>query len=88
MVQFHGTDAETVERRLAETAEDDRRRVRLYWQSALLLVAWPAIGVGVMAWGFQMDDPSTGQAIFFAGAALADAGILGTLVWAYRRFGE
>jgi hypothetical protein len=86
MLHFHGTDSASVERRLAEIADDERRNTGIYWRAVLSLLFWPALGVLGMAWGFGMDDSVWGPTIFYSSAALADAGILGTVVWAYRRF--
>jgi hypothetical protein len=69
-------------------AEVARERRRLYWKAALLLVLWPAVGVALMAWGFQMDDQQLGRTIFNAGVIGANVGIAGTLIWAYVRWTE
>jgi hypothetical protein len=66
----------------------ERERRRLFWKAALLLVLWPALGVALMAWGFQMDDQQLGSTLFNAGVIGANLGIAGTLVWAYIRWVE
>ena len=87
MLKLHHPDPENLERRLAEHAEDERRQRGIYRRSLLLFVLWPAIAVGVMAWGFQMSDETWGQTIFYAGALIGNLGVAGTLVWAYRNWG-
>ena len=81
----HPTDPSAIERRLAQTAEDERHDRRAFLRTLALLVFWPALGVVGMGWGFQMDDLVRGQAVFYASAALANLGILGTLFAAYDR---
>ena len=85
MPRFHDTDPESVDRRLREVAEEERRQGGVVRRAILWLAVWIATGIGLMAWGFQMDDQLWGPTIFLAGAALGNAGIVGTLVWAYRR---
>ena len=84
-MRFHETDAASIERRLTEIAEDERRERRLFWRTALLLVLWPAAGLAGMAWGFQMNHEAIGQGVFLGSAAVADVGILVTLYLAHRR---
>lgn len=47
-------------------------------------VASVAAALLIMSWGFSMDDPEWGPAIFFAGAMVGNIGIVLTLLWAYR----
>jgi hypothetical protein len=73
----------------ADTGDDDSgRHRRLYRRTLLLLVLWPLVGLAVMAWGFQMDHQERGRTIFFAGVAIANLGIAGTLIWAYVNWEE
>lgn len=83
-MRFHGTDPASIERRLQEIAEVERRDRRALWRTILLLVFWPVLGLVGMAWGFQMNDPTWGQTVFLASVAVADLGILGTLYAAHR----
>jgi hypothetical protein len=84
-MHFHGTDTASIERRLAEIAEDERRDRNAFLRTLALLVFWPTVGVVVMGWGFQMDDPVWGPVIFLLAAVVADLGILGTMLSAYHR---
>jgi hypothetical protein len=87
-MQLRAKDPESIERRLAElawVAEQERQDRRAFLWTCALLVLWPIAGVLGMGWGFQMDDPVWGPAIFLGSAAGADLGILGTVVAAYRR---
>jgi hypothetical protein len=84
-MQFHGTDPASIERRLAEIAEDERRDRNALFRTIGLLVLWPTVGLLGMGWGFQMDDPVWGPVIFLLSAIVADLGILGTLLAAYYR---
>ena len=79
------TDPASVERRLGEIAEVERTERRNLRRALLHLLFWPAVGIGGMAWGFQMNDDVWGPAIFYASAALGNAGILITLVAVLRR---
>ena len=76
---------ESIDRRLEEIADLERRDRRALVRTVLLLLFWPALGLAGMAWGFQMNDALWGQTIFLASAAIGNAGILITLVMAYRR---
>jgi hypothetical protein len=87
MMRFHGTDPASIERRLAEIAEDERRDRRAFFRTLGLLVFWPVVGLVGMGWGFQMDDPVWGPVIFLLAAIVADLGILGTMLSAYFRDG-
>ena len=80
-----GTDPTTVERRLGEIAEVERRERGNLRRALLHLVLWPALGIAGMAWGFGMSDGLWGPTIFYASAALGNAGILITLVAVLRR---
>lgn len=81
---FHETDPESVRRRLSEIGEEEQRHGRAYRKAVLLLILWPVLGLPLMAWGFQMNDPVWGSTVFYGGAALANIGIVATLAWAYR----
>jgi hypothetical protein len=84
-MRFHGTDPASIERRLAEIAEDERRDRNAFLRTIALLVFWPLAGLVGMGWGFQMDDPVVGPVVFLFSAILADLGILGTMLHAYYR---
>ena len=88
MASFHGTDPESIARRLAElavAAEEERQDRRAFARTIGLLLFWPAVAILGMAWAFQMDDPTVGQAVFYLFVAVGDLGILVTLLWAYLR---
>ena len=86
-MRLRAKDPAQIERRLAELEWDraERRDRRDFLWTCALLVLWPAAGILGMAWGFQMDDPVWGPAVFLGAAVCADLGILGTVVAAYRR---
>lgn len=83
-IRFHETDPASIERRLGEIADVERRDRRNLRRTIALLILWPVLGVGGMAWGFGMSDPVWGQAIFLGSVALTDLGILGTIYAAHR----
>lgn len=88
MVSFHGTDPESIRRRLAElavAAEEERQDRKAFVRTIALLVLWPVVAIAGMAWGFQMNDPTVGQAVFYLFVAVGDLGILGTLLSAHFR---
>jgi uncharacterized membrane protein len=83
---FHGTEPESIRRRLAEIAEreeEEREDRRASLRTLALLVLWPAVALAGMGWGFQMNDPVIGQTVFYLSLAVGDLGILGTLVAAW-----
>lgn len=88
MPKFHGTDPESIERRLrevAEAAEDERHERRAFAGTIALIALLTGVAIAGMAWGFQMDDPTVGQGVFYFFAFLGDLGILVTLLAAYLR---
>jgi hypothetical protein len=70
-------------RREAEAA--DRVRRRDLARTALECVAWCAAGLACMGWAFHTTDPVAGRAAFYVGVGAGNAGILFSLLAAWRR---
>ena len=88
MLHFHGTDPESIRRRLAEIdeiVEETREARRRFLRTLGLLVLWPLLAVAGMGWGVQMDDAVLGPMVFYLFALAGNVGILLTVVMAYPR---
>jgi hypothetical protein len=62
-----------------------RDKVRDLVLTALLCLMWCAVGLGLIAWSVHTTDDTWGHAAFYAGIGLGNAGIIYTLLAAYRR---
>lgn len=64
--------------------EESARGRRIVLVAVCAFIASVTASLLIMSWGFSMDDPEWGPAIFFAGAMVGNIGIVLTLLWAYR----
>ena len=88
MLQVHGSDPESIRRRLAEideAAEEYRDARNRFFRTLGLLILWPLLAVAGMGWGFQMSDPALARTVFYLFALAGNVGILVTLIFAYPR---
>ncbi|HEX3158423.1 MAG TPA: hypothetical protein VHQ45_07880 [Gemmatimonadaceae bacterium] len=69
--------------REAEGADRDRRRALMV--TALICVAWSALGLFLVGWSLHTTDTLMGELAFTSGVGLGNGGILFTLLDAYRR---
>lgn len=69
--------------RTAEEAERDTRRDLI--RTALLCVAWSAIGVYLILWSAHTTNVFYGKVSFFSGLAIGNGGMIYTLLRAYLR---
>ncbi len=72
------------EERLAAQLLADRERRRLWLRTGILCVAWPLIGLSLLAWSLHTTNLVYGQIAFWAGLGAGDGGTLFTLVYAWR----
>lgn len=65
----------------------DAKRDKLwdYVVTALTCVVWCGIGVFLIAWSAHTTDTVLGYAAFWGGLGIGNAGIIFTLLAAYRR---
>jgi hypothetical protein len=85
MPRFHPVDQELLRARLEHMEQEARQRRSLYWQTLALCVLFLFLGLVLCGWGMHTTDRSWGLLAVNGGVLLADAGILGTLLWAYQR---
>jgi hypothetical protein len=84
-MRFHGTDPESIRRRLDEIAAAERYDRREFWLALALVSLWPVLALGLIAAGLHDWDPRVGQLCLAAGAMLGTVGPLGSLVWLHHR---
>jgi hypothetical protein len=73
------------ERRREETVQAQRDKVRDLILTAVACVGWCVLGLGFIAWSVHTTDDTWGHIAFWGGLGLGDAGIVFTLLAAYRR---
>jgi hypothetical protein len=73
--------------RARENAEIEAERVlrRDLIRTAASCVAWMLIGLYLLGWSFHTTDDRYARLAFYAGIAVGNAGIVFTLLRAYRR---
>jgi uncharacterized membrane protein YidH (DUF202 family) len=76
---------ELEEKRRNEHQAAERDAFRAHVRTALMCVAWSAIGLVGMGFGLHTTDPELGQIFWKGGMIVGYAGILGTLVRAYAK---
>jgi hypothetical protein len=64
-------------------AERDRRRDMI--RTAAMCVAWALIGLFLLGWSMHTTDDRYARPAFYAGIVVGNAGIIFTLLGAYRR---
>ena len=70
-------------RRAAE--EEERARVRSRIVTILSFLFWAVLGCLIAGWGMHTQRVEYSRVALEAGLIIGNAGILGTLLWAYRR---
>ena len=73
------------ERRRDEAVQANRDKVRDYVLTAVTCFAWCGIGTFLIAWSAHTTDETLGNMAFWGGLGLGNAGIIYTLLAAYRR---
>ena len=76
---------ELARRRNAEHREAQRDTRRDYVRTALACWAWCLLGLAFIALSFRLADVTTAEALFWLGLGTGNAGIIFTLLGAYRR---
>ena len=76
---------ELARRRFAEHREAERDTRRDYVRTALACWAWCILGLGFIALSFHLTDGVTAEALFWVGLGVGNAGMIFTLLAAYRR---
>ena len=72
-------------KRRDEAVQANRDKVRDYVITALSCFGWCAVGVFLIAWSAHTTDATLGWAAFWGGLGVGNAGIIFTLLAAYRR---
>jgi hypothetical protein len=72
-------------KRREESVEANRDKFRDYLVTALLCFVWCAVGTLFIAWSAHTTNETLGRAAFWGGLGLGNAGIIFTLLAAYRR---
>ena len=76
---------EMARKRAEEKVEADRITRRDLLFTALQCLFWSAVGLFLVAWSVHTTDPTLAKAAFVAGLGVGNAGIIFTLLGAYRR---
>lgn len=71
--------------RLREADQADRDRRRDFFRTAAECLGWCVLGLTGMAWGMHTTDALLGRAVFYAGVGAGNAGIIFSVLAAYRR---
>lgn len=71
--------------RLREADQADRDRRRDFFRTAAECLGWCALGLAGMAWGLHTTDGLLGRGVFYAGVGAGNAGIIFSVLAAYRR---
>jgi hypothetical protein len=75
---------EAAARESASVAADRERRRDLF-RATLQCLTWSAVGLACIGWGFHSTDAELGRVVFVGGVGAANAGIIFTILGAYRR---
>ena len=76
---------EMARKRAEEKVEADRLMRRELRFTALLCLLWSAAGIFLLSWSVHTTDKTLGTAAFWTGLGVGNAGIIFTLLAAYRR---
>ena len=76
---------ELARRRFAEHREAQRDTRRDYIRTALTCWAWCLLGIAFIAVSFHLTDMATAEVFFWLGLGVGNAGMIFTLLAAYRR---
>jgi hypothetical protein len=76
---------EMARKRAAEHVEAERVKWRDLAFTAAQCLAWAAVGIFLLMWSVHTTDVKLGKAAFFAGLGVGNAGIIFSLLGAYRR---
>ena len=71
--------------RLRAAAEADRDRRRDFFRTAAECLGWCVLGLTAMGWGLHTTDELLGRGVFYAGVGAGNAGIIFSVLAAYRR---
>ena len=77
--------AEMARKRAEEKVEADRVMRRDLFFTALQCLFWAAAGLFLLSWSVHTTDKTLGTGAFWAGLGVGNAGIIFTLLAAYRR---
>jgi hypothetical protein len=66
-----------------ESAERDRRRD--FTRTALICWGWALLGLAMVAYSVNTTDETIGRIAFYTGLGVGNAGMIFTLLGAYRR---
>jgi hypothetical protein len=72
-------------RRRAEQSAAERDRRRDYIITGVLCIGWAALGLALIMWSAHTGNSYLGRAAFYGGLGLGNAGIIFSLLAAYRR---
>jgi hypothetical protein len=72
-------------RRAQEDKAAERDKLLDYARTAVMCWAWCLVGLALIGWSFHTTDESWGRIAFLAGLGLGNAGMIFTLLGAYRR---
>jgi hypothetical protein len=75
-------------KRREEHVQAERDAFRAHVRTALMCVAWSAIGLAFMGWGLHTTDSELGQIAWKGGMVVGYAGILFTLIRAHAKAKE
>jgi len=75
-------------KRRAEHLQAERDSFWAHVRTALMCVAWSAVGVMCMGFGLHTSDPELGQVFWKGGMVVGYAGILFTLIRAHAKAKE
>lgn len=81
----HPLYREMLERRLLATELHERARRREFLLYLLSFTFWTLLGVGIAGWGMHTTQVAYSRAAIEVGILVGNAGILLTLLVAYRR---
>jgi hypothetical protein len=76
---------ELARRRFAEHREAQRDTRRDYIRTALACWAWCILGLAFIALSFHLTDMVIAEGLFWLGLGVGNAGMIFTLLGAYRR---
>ena len=76
---------EMARKRAVEKVEADRIMRRDLLLTALQCLCWCAAGIFLLSWSVHTTDQTLGRGAFWAGLGVGNAGIVFSLLGAYRR---
>ena len=81
----HELYEEIQKRGVREREEASRETFRDLGRTALLCLAWSVAGIACIAWSAHTTDLFAGRLAFYGGLGMGNAGVIFTLLGAYRR---